>query len=99
VAEPVLRRLPGVDPRMLMRFSLSALVYAALLLTEGIGLLLAQRWAEYLTIAATASLIPLELYELVRHPNVTRVTVLVVNLAIVIYLVRRVRRERHTLAE
>ena len=99
VAEPVLRRLAGVDPRMLTRFSLSALVYAALLLTEGIGLLLAQRWAEYLTIVATASLIPLEIYELVRHPNVTRVTVLVVNLAIVIYLVRRVRRERHRLAE
>ncbi|HEY2991172.1 MAG TPA: DUF2127 domain-containing protein [Methylomirabilota bacterium] len=95
LAEPALRRLTGVDPRLLMRFSLGALAYAALLLTEGIGLLMAQRWAEYLTIVATASLIPLEVYELTRHPNITRVTVLVVNLVIVVYLIVRVRWERH----
>src|SRR2546428_7383668 len=98
LAEPALRRLTGLDPRMLMRFSLGALAYAAVLLTEGIGLLMAQRWAEYLTIVITASLIPLEVYELVGHTNVTRVTVLVVNLAIVIYLIVRVRWERHELA-
>jgi uncharacterized membrane protein (DUF2068 family) len=94
--EPALRRLGGVDPRAMMRFSLGALVYAALLLTEGIGLLMAQRWAEYLTIVITASLLPLEIYELARHVNATRVTVLAVNLAIVIYLVVRVRRERQS---
>ena len=99
LAEPALRHLAGVDPRAMMRFSLGALVYAALLITEGVGLLLAQRWAEYLTIIATASLLPLEVYELARHPNLTRITVLIVNLAIVIYLVERVRRERRALAD
>jgi uncharacterized membrane protein (DUF2068 family) len=98
LAEPALRRLAGVDPRALMHFSLGALVYSALLLTEGLGLLLAQRWAEYLTIVATASLVPLEVYELARHPNPTRLTVLIVNLAIVTYLIARVRRERRELA-
>jgi uncharacterized membrane protein (DUF2068 family) len=93
LVEPALRRLIGVNPRAMLRFSLGALVYAALLLTEGIGLLMVQRWAEYLTIAITASLVPLEVYELARHPNVIRTTVLAVNLAIVIYLVVRVRRE------
>jgi uncharacterized membrane protein (DUF2068 family) len=96
LVEPALRHLGGVDPRAMMRFSLGALVYAALLLTEGIGLLMAQRWAEYLTIVITASLLPLEVYELARHVNATRVTVLAVNLAIVIYLVVRVRRERQS---
>ncbi len=33
-------------------------------MTEGVGLLLRQYWAEYLTIFTTASLIPLEIYEL-----------------------------------
>ena len=93
LVEPVLRRLSGVNPRAMLRFSLGALIYAALLLTEGIGLLMVQRWAEYLTIVITASLVPLEVYELARHPNVTRTTVLAVNLAIVIYLVVRVRRK------
>jgi uncharacterized membrane protein (DUF2068 family) len=93
LVEPALRRLSGVDPRAMLRFSLGALVYAALLLTEGIGLLMAQQWAEYLTIVITTSLVPLEVYELARHPNVTRASVLAVNLAIVIYLVGRVRQE------
>jgi len=93
LVEPALRRLGGIDPRAMMRFSLGALVYAALLLTEGIGLLMAQHWAEYLTLVLTASLVPLEVYELARHPNVTRATVLAVNLAIVIYLAVRVRRK------
>jgi uncharacterized membrane protein (DUF2068 family) len=52
-----------------------------------------QRWAEYLTLVITASLAPLEVYELAAIPNVTRATVLAVNLAIVIYLVVRVLRE------
>ena len=38
-------------------------VYAGLLLTEGVGLLMKKRWAEYLTVIATASFIPLEIHE------------------------------------
>src|SRR5215470_16145433 len=49
-----------------------ALVYAALLSTEGIGLLLRRRWAEYFTVLVTGSFIPLELYELARRATVTR---------------------------
>src|SRR5689334_1750882 len=40
---------------------------ASLLLTEGTGLLLRQRWAEWLTIIATSSLMPLEIYELIKE--------------------------------
>lgn len=95
LVEPILRRLIGIEPRALTRFSLGALAYAALLFTEGIGLLSGKRWAEYLTIVATASLVPFELYELARRLTVPRVLALAVNVAIVVYLVVRVRRERH----
>ena len=67
------------------------LVYAALLLTEGLGLLLRKRWAEYLTVVATGAFVPLELYEIARHRTLTRMLVLVVNIAIVWYLVARLR--------
>ena len=96
--EPALRRLTGLDPRTLTRISLGALAYAALLLTEGVGLWLGKHWAEYFTIVATSSLVPLEIYELIRHPTPIRVTALVVNLVIVIYLVVRVRRETRSIA-
>jgi uncharacterized membrane protein (DUF2068 family) len=54
---------------------------------EGIGLLLRRRWAEYLTVVATALLMPLEVYEIAQKPNALRVAVLVVNFAILIYVI------------
>lgn len=66
--------------------------YAALLPTEGMGLLWRQHWAEYLTILVTASLIPVEVYEAVQLLMATRLVVLGLNGAVVWYLIRRVRR-------
>ena len=66
---------------------------SALLLTEAVGLMRGKRWAEYLTIVATSSLVPLEVYELSRRLTPTRLAALIVNLVIVAYLVVRVRRE------
>ena len=42
------------------------LFYGSLFATEGIGVWLERRWTEYLTIIATGSLVPFELYELIR---------------------------------
>ncbi len=66
--------------------------YAAVLLTEGTGLLWRRRWAEYVTVLATASLIPVEVYEVVKHTTATRLVVLSLNGMVVWYLIRRVRR-------
>ena len=77
--------------RRLVAIGAGMLVYAALLLTEGFGLLVRRRWAEYLTVVATAVLVPLELYEIARHLTWTRLTVLVVNVVIVWYLLIRLR--------
>lgn len=62
-------------------------LYAALFITEGVGLWLEKVWAEWLTIVATISFIPFEVYEVVHKVTVFRVTVLVLNLAIVAYLI------------
>jgi uncharacterized membrane protein (DUF2068 family) len=64
-----------------------------LYIVEGIGLLLAKHWAEYFTIIATASLIPVELYEVARKTNLLRLGILLVNIAIVLYLFNRLRAE------
>ncbi len=57
----------SLDDRKLRAIGAGTLVYAALLLTEGIGLLLRRRWAEYFTVVVTGSFIPLEVYELTRR--------------------------------
>ena len=89
----LLGRLDLVDDHILKRVSVITFGYAALMLTEGVGLLMAKRWAEWLTVAATASFLPWEIYELAQHVNAARIAVLVVNLVILAYLVWVIRRE------
>ena len=87
-----LTRVFRVTPKQLKELSVGTFLYAALFLTEGIGLLMRKRWAEYFTIITTASLIPLEIYELSKHLTPATLLVLAINVAIVIYLVQRVRK-------
>jgi uncharacterized membrane protein (DUF2068 family) len=84
-------KLGLASDHQLEAISAGSFFYAALLGTEGIGLLLKKHWAEYLTIIATASFIPLELYEIVQHIRIGRVIVLLINIAIVVYLIYRVK--------
>ncbi len=59
---------------------------------EGVGLWLRQRWAEWLTVIATSLLVPFEIYELIHRPSPMKAAGLTVNVLIVVYLVRVVRR-------
>jgi uncharacterized membrane protein (DUF2068 family) len=95
----VLEKAFSVTPKQLEAISAGTFVYAALLLTEGIGLLLRKRWAEYFTVVTTGGLLPLEIYELARHFTLSKVVVLLVNAAIVVYLIRRLRSHRATAAQ
>jgi uncharacterized membrane protein (DUF2068 family) len=60
--------------------------YALLEAVEAVGLWRQRRWAEYLTLVATAALLPLEIYELFKGVTALKVIALVVNVAIVVYL-------------
>jgi uncharacterized membrane protein (DUF2068 family) len=60
--------------------------YAVLEGAEAVGLWYQKRWAEYLTFIATTALLPLEVYELTNRVSPFKVIALIVNIAIVIYL-------------
>ena len=92
----LLEKIGMVDDRKLEELSIGTFFYSALLLTEGVGLALRQRWAEYVTIVTTASLLPLEIYEISRRVTTGRIVLLLINIAVVIYLVIEVRRTRST---
>jgi uncharacterized membrane protein (DUF2068 family) len=93
----ILVKVFAVTPKQLKALSAGTFFYAALLLTEGIGLLLRKHWAEYFTVITTAALVPLEIFELVERFTAAKVAVLVINIAIVWYLVARLRsRSRRT---
>lgn len=68
--------------------------YGTLFTVEGFGLWLDKRWGEWLTIVATTSFIPFEIYELTKRATVARAALLAANGAIVVYLIWRIRRGR-----
>lgn len=84
----------GIQAKQLREISAGTFFYAGILLTEGIGLLMKKHWAEYFTVISTGVFIPLEVYEIVHRFTWVRVGVLLVNVAIVWYLVDRIRRRR-----
>jgi len=71
--------------------AIGAIVYALLEGTEGVGLAMRRRWAEYLTVIATGLLIPLEAYEVIHMPTLFKVGALLLNVAVVGYLAYRKR--------
>jgi uncharacterized membrane protein (DUF2068 family) len=73
-------------------FAFLAVGYGLLELVEGVGLWLDRLWAEFLTVIATTLLVPLEVYELVRKPGPVKAAGIVVNVLIVLYLARRLRK-------
>lgn len=89
-----LEKLQGVGNTQLLQMSGVAFGYSALLFTEGVGLWLQKRWAEFLTAIATGLLIPLEIYEIYEKFTWVRVAILVLNLFIVWYLVTRLKDEK-----
>lgn len=88
----LLAKLPMVDDRKLKELSVGTFIYSAVFLTEGVGLALHKRWAEYFTIITTSSFLPLEVYELIHHATIAKGVALAINIAVVFYLVRELRR-------
>ncbi|MDQ6633680.1 MAG: DUF2127 domain-containing protein [Gemmatimonadota bacterium] len=91
LVERALGLLNVASPKRITELGIASIVYGLLFATEGIGLWMEKRWAEYLTTIATASLIPFEVYELYRRMTVPRLLALVVNIGVVMYLVYRLR--------
>ena len=60
--------------------------YAALEGVEAVGLWFAKRWAEYLTFVATTVLLVPEIYELSEGASPTKIIALLINVAVVVYL-------------
>jgi uncharacterized membrane protein (DUF2068 family) len=92
--DTVLEKASLLTPDKIKELGLGSMIYAALFLTEGIGLWFEKRWAEWLTVIITSSLVPIEIYEIARHTTAVKITVLLINISVVAYLVYRIRDRR-----
>lgn len=74
--------------------SLGTFLYAVLCTVEGTGLLLRKVWAEYVTLWLSISFVPWEAFELMRKADVWRISILMMNVVIILYLLWMLRRKR-----
>jgi uncharacterized membrane protein (DUF2068 family) len=67
--------------------------YAGLFGTEGIGLFLRKRWAEWFVVIVTGSLLPVEIFEIAHKVSVIKFLLTLLNLMILGYLIAVIRRK------
>lgn len=89
--DAAVQKASNLTPQRIKVLGLGSMIYAALFLTEGLGLWFQKRWAEWLTVIITSSLLPIEIYEIYRHATPMKFAVLAINIAIVAYLIVRIR--------
>jgi len=75
-------------------FAALAVAYSALRWTEAWGLWFNRRWASWLGAASGAIYVPVEVYELWHKPGLIKAATLVLNVAVVAYLVWTLRQGR-----
>jgi uncharacterized membrane protein (DUF2068 family) len=88
IAHGIISKITGLPAARLHELGIGTFFYGLMFATEGVGLSLKQRWAEYMTVITTFTFLPLEIYEVVFTPNrkIVKGIVLVINIAILIYL-------------
>jgi uncharacterized membrane protein (DUF2068 family) len=94
LAGRALSLLNVAGPGDLRRIVAGAVLLAILFVVEGVGLALARRWAEWLTVAVTTSYLPLEIVALSHRWTVPRVLTVALNIAVIVYLLVQLRAQR-----
>ncbi|HEY5195712.1 MAG TPA: DUF2127 domain-containing protein [Solirubrobacteraceae bacterium] len=88
----VIAKVRAISPDKYTVFGIIAIAYGVLEGVEGYGLWRRRAWAEYLTVFATSLLFIPEVDEIAKSPTALKIAALLVNVAVVAYLVYRLRR-------
>jgi uncharacterized membrane protein (DUF2068 family) len=83
----------NLTPSRIRDVGVGSFLYAALFMTEGVGLWMVKRWAEWFSVVITSSLVPFEIYEIHRHPTMLKFGALLLNIGVVAYLIYRIRAD------
>lgn len=102
--DEAIRGLGMIEPSTVVFLAVLIFMTAAFNLVEAYGLHIRRRWAEWLTVASTATYIPFEAYILINKFSAIKLGVLILNILIVYYLAKhtelfRSRKETAHLAE
>ncbi len=87
----VLQELLGASSGTYTLLGVGFVAYAIVQFVEAFGLWGGWRWAEYLAVIATSVFIPLEVYEIIHTASPIKIGLLLVNIAIIVYLIYKGR--------
>lgn len=79
---------------MLIMLASFAILYTSLRFAEGYGLWHQANWAKWIGLISTLIYLPYEIYDLVRHPGIIPVVLIVINL-IVLYVLYSTLQTQH----
>jgi len=79
-------KLAAISAARMVWVAVGTVVYSLFSLVEGVGLIFRVSWAGWLAIGESAFFIPIEVFELIHHPNGKVLIILAFNVFIVWYL-------------
>ena len=82
----LLDKVQLLTPHKMRLISAGIFLKAGLDYLEGIGLAMEKTWAEWLTIAITASFLPWEVFEIIRRFTWMKVGITLLNVLVLVYL-------------
>jgi uncharacterized membrane protein (DUF2068 family) len=91
LVQEALNQVARLSPTGVVLIAIGSVLYGLLEILEAGGLVLRRRWAEYLVVIATGFGIPIEIREVILHLTWLRLALLVINIAVVVYLIDRKR--------
>jgi uncharacterized membrane protein (DUF2068 family) len=91
----LLEKLGLVEPSTLMRLGILSALYASILLVEGLGLWLGAAWAEYMVVVSSGVFVPQECFITLQHFTWLRLSILLINGVILVYVANLVWKRYH----
>jgi len=83
-----------LSDHQLRRAGMLSFLYAVVCVVEGTGLVLEKNWAEYFTVILTAMGLPWESYSLMEKFSPYKVVLILINLAVLLYLLWILKKKR-----
>ena len=94
IADWIFNATDKATPSGLMMIAAGGFAYALIRFAEAYGLWRCKVWAEWFALVSGCLYLPLEIFELLKHANLFKWAVLVINLVVVIYIAL-IRMESH----
>ena len=88
----LLLKVSALSSHSVFLMAYASLLYSVFLLIEGCGLWLEASWAGYMAVISTSVFLPVEFYEVLRQISLMHVTILLLNVAILGYLLAQLER-------